>query len=102
MIAWVTPDGTPRRMILKPCCLVSLKYGILKSNKSFIRINFSRQSTAEIACAITVASATPLTPILNRITKTRSRIMFSTLDTIRYHSAEIESPRPLNIPLKIL
>ena len=69
---------------------------------SVIFDNFIKQSTDETDCAITVASATPPTPIFNLATKNMSRIMFITVATRRYTSVVNESPRPSIIPLRIL
>ena len=82
-IAWVIPDGRPRRIISIEYCFFIFRYLGLKSKMSVIRIRRHMQSTAEIACAITVAYATPATPMWNWETNTISNTMLMTVATSR-------------------
>ena len=82
-IAWVIPDGRPRRIISIEYCFFIFRYLGLKSKMSVIRIRRHMQSTAEIACAITVAYATPATPMWNWETNTISNTILMTVATSR-------------------
>ena len=58
--------------------------------------------TAEMICDITVASATPATPILNLKTNRKSRHVFAMAQTIRKYKGLVESPTARIIPAPIL
>ena len=53
------------------------------SNRSVILLSLQKHNNAEISWAITVARATPLTPMPSLATNTRSRMMLTTVDTSR-------------------
>ena len=55
------------------------------------------QRTAAIASESTVANAAPATPVLNTITNSRSRPMFSRLHSTRKISGVLESPSALKM-----
>ena len=80
----------------------SFKVFRFKSNTSFIRMSLIQHSTAEIPWAMTVASATPGTPILKPPTNHRSRPTFRAALTSRNSSAVKESPMPRRMPDSIL
>ena len=100
MIACVMPDGTPSRIMLRRYSASGLTYSLLSVKISPIPISLMRQSIAEIICAITVASATPATPIFP--TSSRSPTTLSPAQIMRNSKAENESPSPRRIPAKIL
>ena len=62
-MACVKPEGSPSLMISKECLLSGFKNFSFKSKISLILASLSTQRTADTACAIAVASATPATPI---------------------------------------
>ncbi len=101
-MAWVTPEGSPSFTTCMASLLSTRSIDQFSSKCSFMLSSLNRQSTAEMPCAIIVASATPGTPILKRTTKRMSNAMFNTVETSRKMRAEKESPRPRSTPAKIL
>ena len=49
-------------------------------------------------CEISVAKAAPNTPILNTITKSKSRAIFTKEENIKKYSGVFESPKALIMP----
>ena len=70
--------------------------------RRILRQSVTRESTAAIDCAIKVAHATPATPILKEITKTRSRMIFKTEEKIKKYKGVLESPKAVKIELEAL
>ena len=56
-----------------------------------------KDSTAEIPCAISVAHATPATPISNCVTSTQSSATLNTEEKIRKYSGMRDLPSALNM-----
>ena len=69
-IACVTPEGRPRRISVRKYLPPGIRWRRRSSKMSFIRRILTRASTAETSWAITVAQATPATPIPSFATKT--------------------------------
>ena len=101
-MAWVIPDGSPRRRIVMIFSISGFKYLNFRSKTSVIRFSLKKQRTADTICAITVAKATPATPICSPATNQRSRTILMTVATSRYTRADSESPSPLKIPQNML
>ena len=69
-IAWVTPEGRPRR-IREPLKRFSgIRYSFFMSKMWPMRISFHMVSTAETSWAMMVAQATPATPMESLATNT--------------------------------
>ena len=95
-MAWVTPEGRPRRTMLPANCRFGSRWWGFSSNTSRMRSSFHTHSSADTPCAMAVARATPATPMLKPATNQMSSPMFSTVATNRYSRADIESPRPVS------
>ena len=59
--------------------------------------NTAKDSTAEIPCAISVAHATPVTPIWKFLTRTKSSATLNTDEKIRKYRGILDFPRALNM-----
>src|SRR5690554_3718178 len=101
-MAWVRPEGNPSLIKVREWVLLSFSMDQLRSKASFILSNFSKQRTAEIPWAITVAKATPETPMLNLATNKMSSPTLSVVEISKKTRADKESPKPRNIPARIL
>ena len=96
------PDGSPRFKTVIRFPLLGFRYFSFISNKSVILRSLNTHSTAEITWAITVARATPATPMFSPATNHTSSIMLITVATRRYTKADKESPSPRSTPQRIL
>ncbi len=65
-------------------------------------ISTEKDMTAEIPCAITVAMATPATPMFRTITMYKSKITFSSDEKIKRYKGIFDFPSALNTDDKIL
>ena len=101
-MAWVRPDGSPRRMILRALSLCAFRYRGFISKSSLILASFQKHRIADTAWAMAVARATPKTPSPRPATNHTSRTMLMTVATSRYTSAETESPSPRRTPPRML
>ena len=101
-IACVRPEGRPSRTVSRVMSLSGISVRRLMCTTSVILSSRHMHSTAEIACAITVASATPAAAMPKLATNTMSRKMFSTHATIRNSNGVMESPMPRRMPEMML
>ncbi|GFI57047.1 hypothetical protein IMSAG025_00478 [Muribaculaceae bacterium] len=76
-IAWVRPEGNPRRIVVIAYFLCNFKYFFFISKISDMRSNFQKQRTADKAWAIAVANATPATPMPKLATNKISSTIFT-------------------------
>ena len=86
-------EGRPRRRISLKRTLSNTNSDLLNLKYSIFLLTYIKQSTTEIACARTVAMATPATPILRTRTKKRSPAMFRRLEMMRKIRGVVLSPR---------
>ena len=98
--AWLRPLGMPRLMI-RPRYFRSIARSFFpRVNRFFSERSFRKQRMAEMNWAITVARATPATPMLS--TKAISSTMLITEVSSRKPSALKESPSPRSTPARML
>lgn len=100
--AWVNPEGSPSLVSSATILRSGLSVCRFSVIVSFILRRRSMHSSADTACAMMVAQATPATPIRNTATNSRSSTMFSPQATRRNTKGITESPSPLKIPDIIL
>ena len=64
----------------------------------YLFLIYKKHKKQEINCDISVAKAAPNTPILNTITKSKSRTILTNEEKIKKYRGVFESPSALIIP----